>query len=105
MNNQRYLSATSSFNHAQAAHPAEESHYPVASLVLADRPNESIQMLVYLKKLSELLFAWEQTSKSIMIQKVINKTYNQMKTLFKINSTQSLFDHYLLTSEKSLVQF
>ena len=53
----------------------------IPSLLIKDKPHQSLALLMHLKKFSEMLFAWGQSSKAILISKIISKSYTLFETI------------------------
>ena len=47
----------------------------VPSLIIKEKPHQSLALLMHLKKFSELLVAWGQSSKAIQVSKIISRAY------------------------------
>jgi len=47
----------------------------IPSLIIKEKPQQSLALLMYLKKFSEMLVAWGQSSKAIQISKIISRSY------------------------------
>ena len=53
----------------------------IPSLLIKDKPHQSLVLLMHLKKFSEMLFAWGQSSKAILISKIIYRSYSLYETI------------------------
>lgn len=47
----------------------------IPSLIIKEKPQQSLALLMHLKKFSEMLVAWGQSSKAIQISKIISRSY------------------------------
>lgn len=91
----------------------------VPSLIIKERPQQTLAMLIYLKKFSEMLLSWDQKSKAIQISKIISRSYELFENMTRKSnfsshsprqpsatseSNHNILTKYLLYSEHSLHQ-
>jgi hypothetical protein len=48
----------------------------IPSLIIFDKPQQCLTLLMHLKKFSELLVSWGQGTKAIQISKIISRAYS-----------------------------